>query len=532
MNNNMILLKTLLLSTSGINKLRHCKDKKVKTKIVWGYIGMVFLYLMLAGYAFATVYGYGMIGVIDSAPGLCVLTLSLIAFLFTFFKTNGYLFAFKEYDMLMALPFEPKAVVGCKFLYMYLKNLPLYATVSVAVMIGYGMFEHPGVVTYVMWIILTAFIPLIPMVLASFVGFLIARLSSGFKHKTLVQTVITFIFALFCFSLRFIIEGIFRNDEVDNVLGSIADVTDRACEIYLPAGWFASAVNDLNISSALLLAGVSILIFEVVFILVGRSYRQINSRLKSHSAAKNFHMTKTKKRSVRSAVAYKEYRRLVGSTTYMVNGAMGEILAVILGILVLVIGFDKLIGVITNGAPIEPEMIFPAIPFVAYFLIGMVATTACSPSLEGKNYWIVQSLPIEKKVLYQGKMLFNMYLSVPFMEFAILCLCIAARVPLLTSLLYMITGFVLCAFSSAWGCVCGIKHMKLDWENEIEVIKQGTAVALYLFPNMIIDMALVVLVIFLGTKIDHNLLAAVLILIVAMLAMLSYRKVMRLAAVK
>ena len=217
---------------------------------------------MLAGYAFATVYGYGMIGVIDSAPGLCVLTLSLIAFLFTFFKTNGYLFAFKEYDMLMALPFEPKAVVGCKFLYMYLKNLPLYATVSVAVMIGYGMFEHPGVVTYVMWIILTAFIPLIPMVLASFVGFLIARLSSGFKHKTLVQTVITFIFALFCFSLRFIIEGIFRNDEVDNVLGSIADVTDRACEIYLPAGWFASAVNDLNISSALLLAGVSILIFE------------------------------------------------------------------------------------------------------------------------------------------------------------------------------------------------------------------------------------------------------------------------------
>ncbi|MCR5398829.1 MAG: hypothetical protein K6E68_04760, partial [Lachnospiraceae bacterium] len=252
---------------------------------------------------------------------------------------------------------------------------------------------------------------------------------------------------------------------------------------------------------------------------------------KSHSAAKNFHMTKTKKRSVRSAVAYKEYRRLVGSTTYMVNGAMGEILAVILGILVLVIGFDKLIEVTTNGAPIEPEMIFPAIPFVAYFLIGMVATTACSPSLEGKNYWIVQSLPIEKKVLYQGKMLFNMYLSVPFMEFAILCLCIAARVPLLTSLLYMITGFVLCAFSSAWGCVCGIKHMKLDWENEIEVIKQGTAVALYLFPNMIIDMALVVLVIFLGTKIDHNLLAAVLILIVAVLAMLSYRKVMRLAAV-
>ena len=71
--------------------------------------------------------------------------------------------------------------------------------------------------------------------------------------------------------------------------------------------------------------------------------------------------------------------------------------------------------------------------------------------------------------------------------------------------------------------------MRLDWENEIEVIKQGAAVAIYMLPNMFVVMGLMVLVVFLGTKMDHKLLTIVLTLITALLAGLSYRRVMVLA---
>lgn len=218
-----------------------------------------------------------------------------------------------------------------------------------------------------------------------------------------------------------------------------------------------------------------------------------------------------------NAIAFKEFKRLTGSTAYMVNGAMGEILAVLLGVVTLIFGFDKIVSKVTNGAPFDPSIIRPAIPFIIYFFIGMIATTVCSPSLEGKNYWIIQSLPIEKKTVYKGKMLFNMYLIVPFMAFSTVCLCISAKVSLLNTVLYLALGFLLCAFSTAWGCVCGIKHMRLDWENEIEVIKQGAGVAIYMLPNMFAAMGLCVLVVFLGTKIDHSLLAGILILITATL---------------
>ena len=236
-----------------------------------------------------------------------------------------------------------------------------------------------------------------------------------------------------------------------------------------------------------------------------------------------------KKKSILNTIAFKEFRRLTGSTTYTVQGAMGEILAILLGLVTLVIGFDRIIAIVTQGAPLDPAMLQPAIPFIVYFFIGMIATTAISPSIEGKNYWIVQSLPIPKESLYQGKMLFNMYLTVPFMLLSTLCMCISAKVPLIDTILYLILGFTLCCFSTAWGCACGIKHMRLDWENEIEVCKQGSAVAIYMLPNMFVVMGLTVLVVFLGTKMNHVLLTLIFIAIAALLSILSYLRAMNLA---
>ena len=88
-------------------------------------------------------------------------------------------------------------------------------------------------------------------------------------------------------------------------------------------------------------------------------------------------------------------------------------------------------------------------------------------------------------------------------------------------------GLVLCAFSTAWGCVCGTRHIRLDWDNEIEVIKQGAAVAIYMLPNMFVVMGLTVLVVFLGTRMDHRLLTVAGIIIAGALAALSYALVLR-----
>ena len=528
-NDHILLLKALLKSTSGLNTLRYSHDKKKKGFIISTGIGLGLIFLMLAGYSFAVCYGYGKIGIISSAPVLCALTISSVALVFTFIKANGYLFNFKEYDMLMALPFAPKTVAACKFLYMYIKALPWYMAISVPMLIAYGYFERPNVLVYPVWIVLSLLLPVIPMLAASFLGFLITGISSGFKKKSIVQTVLMFVICVAGLSIEFFAKKFFADGAAVKTLESISSATEKAGRIYMPAGWFSDSVTALSVPSMLLFTVVTILLFVIVFAVVGKAYRNINSALKSHAAAKNYKMTSQKSRTILHSIVFKEFRRFLASSLYMMQGGFGVLLAVLLGIVAVIFGFDTIAAKLMDGMTFDATVVKPAIPMLVYLFIGMLATTACSPSLEGKNYWIVQSLPIPKKVLYQGKMLFNMYLSVPFMAVSTILLCISAKVTVLNTILYLILGFSLCCFSTTWGSVCGIKHMRLDWENEVEVLKQGMAVVSYLLPNMFTCLGIGALSVFLGMRMDHSIIAILLIVPVSIFALIFYKIALSLA---
>lgn len=69
--------------------------------------------------------------------------------------------------------------------------------------------------------------------------------------------------------------------------------------------------------------------------------------------------------------------------------------------------------------------------------------------------------------------------------------------------------------------------MRLDWENEVEVVKQGTAVTLYLLPNMFGTMGVIVLVVILGMYVNANMLSLAVTGLALVLALISYRKVMK-----
>ena len=71
--------------------------------------------------------------------------------------------------------------------------------------------------------------------------------------------------------------------------------------------------------------------------------------------------------------------------------------------------------------------------------------------------------------------------------------------------------------------------MRLDWENESEVIKKGKAVFFYKYSNRIAVIGLTALMVFLSMHMDTKLLMLILILITSVLAVLSYMRVMALS---
>lgn len=526
---SFLLLGTLLKSTSSVNAIRHSGDKKRKNKLIGTIAGQIAIELMLIVYVGLTAVGIGMSGMAAALPALTADIICIMSFFLAIFKTNGYMFAFKEYDMLMSMPFPVGTIVSAKFMYMYINTLSWVMTLSVSVMAVYGYFVRPSVVAYVLWILLTLVIPLIPVVLAALLGTLIAGIGAGFRHKKAIQIILTFIIVMPCFFLQYILQSVFENSQIAEVMAKVVNVTNGGTTFFPPVKWFEDAVTDYSISSILLLVGVSLAVYSLFVFAVEKKYRQINSKLMASHKHKNRGNIKYAKKNIVVSIAFKELRRMFGSTTYAVNAGMGFVLAAIFGTAALFVSGDTIVSVVLKGAPVDPSIIIPAIPLLIYFFIGMVATTCCSPSLEGKNYWIIKTMPIDNMTVFKGKMLFNFLLEAPIGVYATLCLCISFRAGILMTLLSLVLIILLACFSTLWGLVCGVRHIKFNWENEIEVVKQSAAVSIYLLPNMFGVMILVGVSIYLVPKMGAELFILAVIAFVAVLTAALYTAVKRLA---
>ncbi|MCQ2537165.1 MAG: hypothetical protein MJ124_02075 [Lachnospiraceae bacterium] len=523
----MLLLGTMFKATSSLNTLKYSKDKKKRGQIIGTAVGYALIYLLIIAYGAGSSYGVGTMGMGDSIPALTVISLFAVGFIFTLLKSNGYLYNFKEYDMLMSMPFEIKTIISCKFMYMYIKSLGLPYALSVSMMVGYGLSVKPAFYVYPCWLIISLFLPLIPTVLASAIGSIVASVGHGNRFQKMIQTVLIFALVIFSFMIRFIIESIVRDSKGEEILEQISGVSDATGNYYPPANWFRMAIVDGNILAMIAIILVSVVIFVAYYTIISKVYKKLNSRLSANAVHKTKGEIKFSKKSVVRCIAIKEVRRLFASVTYMTNLGIGPLMVVIMGVASLFFPASKVIETLFQGAPIEPEKIVPAIPFVIYFFTGMMSTTCVTPSLEGKNYWIIKSMPIKPADVYRGKMLFNLYVEVPFSVFSVSCLCFCFRTDILTWLVQVLLVTALCLFSTSFGMILGIKHMKLEWENEIEVIKQGTAVGFYIMINMFLTMAAGAAAVIGSFTINSNIIQLGIAVIYVIIALICYRIVIK-----
>ena len=520
----------MLKSKSLFNIIRYSGDKKAKNRAVGNLIGMAFLDIIIVIMAGGIAYLYAYLGFPEAVPALAGTVMALFALVFTFLKTNAYLFGYKEYDMVMSLPFKVSTVVTNRFLLMYLKDLPFNMMISVSALLGYALVVKPALWVYPAWIVLSLFVVIVPMVIAALLGALLLRVTTSFKHKKLLTIILTFILVIPCMFMNAIIRYVVREDKVDKVLNGSLGAMNTAGRYIPGVSWFVKAINEGSIISMLLLIAVSVALYVVFFVLVSRSYRMINSRMAVNSSKhKKVTDKEYKERTVVGSIAFKEFKTFTGCVTYVVNDGMGVVMAFLAGVACLIFNLSKLVTALTD-VPFDIYRMVPCITLFIYLFVGMAPTTTASPSLEGKNYWIVKSLPIDMLTVYKGKMRFNNILSLPVGVFAVLCFCFSMRVGFLDYVVNLCLIVSTTLFSTVYGMYCGAKKMRLDWDNEIQVVKQGPGASLYvltnMFPLMLIISALGGLAFIMDTKLP----ALALSVIYLLFTLLSYKGVKKVAS--
>ncbi len=465
-----LLTKLSLYGMFGFNEFRHTRDGKKKLRFCLMGALWVLLILMLAGYVGLTSYGLTSIGMGYFVPAVLGMLVSLVTFFFTMTKAGPMLFDQRSYEKQVALPVEAKSIIVSRFLSMYLTDMMLGLVVMLPGMAVYGVAERPGLTFYLYGFFVILFLPLLPLTAASVVGALIAGIAGRWKRGNLASILLTMIF------MCVVLVGSMSLGRLDeSQLGAMMEEMALQMErqigrLYPPAIWISEAMVSGKAAGLLLFLGVSLGCFLIFLEILGRFYGRVCQMLSAREARGNYQMERLQAKSVMRSLVEREGRRYFASSVYVVNTLTGELMMVLLAVGVALAGreaVDQLLGL--------PGAVDRTLPVLLGAMPVMMPLTACSLSMEGKSWWMTQTLPVTRRELIWGKVTLQLIVALPFYLVSEAALIVALRpgLPEAVCLLAVPAAYIL--FGARAGIAVNEKFPVFDWDSEVKVVKQGAS---------------------------------------------------------
>lgn len=519
MNNTWILLKVQLLNLFGINKVIHSKDKKEKDKLILmviaGIIGIATFSIYSIVFSLMLSQGFKLLNIMDLLLAIMMITSSVIILITTIIKSNGLLFSTKDYDMIISLPVKTSSIIASKVLTMYIINFFIVSLCMIPAGIIYAIIEAPSLYYYFVFIITLFMIPLIPIIISTFLGALIVIISSRFKYKNIISIILTF---------GLIMSIMFISFNGEKIVGNISDISKTITlfvyKIYPIAKLYVEGLCSRNITSLMLFSIISVGTFVIFIRLISISYIDTINRLSSIKSKSNYKFTDIKISSPLKTLYIKEIKRYFSSTTYVVNTSIGMIFLIILSILLCIFSPQK-IEEILNIPGIVDNIKYYA-PLVSSCFIFLSCTTSCSISLEGKNIWIIKSLPVKINDIFLSKIIVNMTVLIPAIIFSGLVFIIKLDLNIIYAILMFITPITTGFLISIIGLIINLKFHNLDWTNEITPIKQSASTFITSIVGFLLMFISIGCILLLG-NINKFLAISIYTLIVAIIDFILYR---------
>lgn len=481
MSNFFSLVKVQLLGLFGINKKLNSKGKSGKGAIT-GVLSVLLIAacIVYVGYMYSEEYAVFLSagGEIYKLVPLMISIASIISFVFSFYASGTVLYGYKDYQLLSAMPVKNREIVLSKLAYMYVSDLVFNLLIIVPSLFVYG--SHGGEITAGFIFTTLALVLFSPLLMISFsvaIGALTAYFSSFFRKKYIAQIIIlgSVMIALFAFSL---FSG-YNAAEGGNMFSAIT----RLYFVYAIAE--AGMKNGLYV---LLFAVINAGAFAAVTVAVCFTYKRMNTLVVSKRTLKNFRLKDSEAKGQFSALLSREAKRLFTCPIYVINSFVGVVMSVAFGVLymILMIIFSR------NGLDLSVTENFTIfVPAVFAFLFFMAPATACSVSLEGKTFWIIRTMPVDMKSVFNAKLVLSYLIYSIAALFSSLIVTLPLGYSAVTVLIVTFNALTAALFSSNLGLLFNLLLPKLEWENENEVIKRSaptflTVLAAFVFAGLFV----------------------------------------------
>ena len=210
------------------------------------------------------------------------------------------------------------------------------------------------------------------------------------------------------------------------------------------------------------------------------NFHAVCRRLNTTSAKHDYRMEQLDISHLRSALYRREFKRYFASGIYVTNTIMGPIMGTLMAGALFFVGMDSLSEMM--GMPLN---VAPIVPFFVGGSFGMMPPTAVSISMEGKNWWIVKTLPLTAKDVFDAKLLLSLSLMAPFYVVSEVFLVLAMKPVGLELLWTILIPLVISLFACVAGLAANLLLPRFDWDNEVTIVKQSASAALGGFAGML-----------------------------------------------
>ena len=435
-----------------------------------------------------------------------IATLSVI-FILSIFETKSELFECKDNDLLLSMPIKPRDIVASRvsvvLIYNYLEEL----VIMLPCIIVYGVLSHDPV-GVLGALIVSIFIPLLATALASVCGYGVAMISKLFKKKTAISVILYLLFfGAYMLGYEALIEGF------DSF---IADTESSGTVANIPFLYYIGAAALFEPLSITLTVLISLTAAFVCYFFVSKSYIKIvTSNYTPHATYKDrTHRT----HSPLFSLVQKEISHFFSSAIYILNGGIGYIFMVAIGVF-LVVKSNELTAVaeeLFRDVSEPVAVLLPILVCAVIFMSSFGVISAATLSLEGKRLWIIKTMPIDSRTLLLSKALPQLVISFLPTLITSLLLIIACKAGIEYWLFIIIIPQLANAFFALFGTVINTAFPKFEFQNEAEVIKQSLSSFIVMMSNMLISLILIGLTFLLCITV-HSLVAFSLLLVLFLL---------------
>ncbi|MBQ0037810.1 MAG: hypothetical protein KBS74_03965 [Clostridiales bacterium] len=458
------------------------KTGKRRTKA--GLIGYAILYVLLFGFVAVAFFAMGIPIAAAVVPAgmdwLYFAMMGMIAILLgvfgDVFNTYAGLYRAKDNELLLSMPIPPSKILLVRMVGVYAMGLLYSGLVFVPAAIAFWVFGRVTVANVICPIIMLFIIAAFVTALSCVLGWVVALISGKLKNKSFVTVLASLAFIGLYYVVYFRISSYLQAFATH--VESIGHTIESVAYPFYAMGRGAAG----HIPSLLLFTAIVAVLFALICYVMARNFIKI-ATMKGTGKKSVYKEQTVKTVSVKGALLRKELRRFLSSPTYMLNCGLGIVIMPVLAVVALIRmkWLREMVTMLTAELP-EFASLLPLAALVTVCLTAcMNDFTAPSVSLEGKNIWIVQSLPVSAAEVLDAKRRLGTYLSLIPTVLCTVVLGIVLQVSSTAFMYMLLAAIVFVMFYSAWGLMLNLRHPNLTWTNEVVPIKQSASVAIALF---------------------------------------------------